>query len=83
MPSEPSAVLLIAAADAELGGHPGLACGVGPVEAAATNEAFACRRAGPAWFCDPWNLSFGLLEQEGFFRFFPRHVLRGRRLARV
>ena len=24
----------------------------------------------PAWFCDPWTLSFSLLGQEGFFRFF-------------
>ena len=28
------------------------------------------RFQAPAWFCDPWNLSFGLLGQEGFFRFF-------------
>ena len=29
-----------------------------------------CRFQAPAWFCDPWNLSFGVLGQEGFFRFF-------------
>lgn len=28
------------------------------------------RFQAPAWFCDPWNLSFCLLGQEGFFRFF-------------
>jgi len=28
------------------------------------------RFEAPAWFCDPWNFSFGLLGQEGFFRFF-------------
>ena len=30
----------------------------------------AYRFRAPAWFCDPWVLSFGLLGQEGFFRFF-------------
>ena len=24
----------------------------------------------PVWFCDPWPFGFGLLGQEGFFRFF-------------
>jgi hypothetical protein len=24
----------------------------------------------PVWFCDPWPWSFGLLGQEGFFRYF-------------
>ena len=24
----------------------------------------------PVWFCEPWPWSFGLLGQEGFFRFF-------------
>jgi hypothetical protein len=24
----------------------------------------------PVWFCDPWPFPFGLLGQEGFFRFF-------------
>lgn len=24
----------------------------------------------PAWFCEPWPFGFGLLGQEGFFRFF-------------
>lgn len=24
----------------------------------------------PVWFCDPWPFAFGLLGQEGFFRFF-------------
>lgn len=28
------------------------------------------RFQAPAWFCEPWKLSFGLLGQEGFFRFF-------------
>lgn len=28
------------------------------------------RFRAPAWFCDPWSLSFGLLGQAGFFRFF-------------
>ncbi len=28
------------------------------------------RFQAPVWFCDPWNLSFSLLGQEGFFRFF-------------
>ena len=28
------------------------------------------RFQAPAWFCDPWPFSFGLLGQEGFFRFF-------------
>ena len=30
----------------------------------------AYRFQAPAWFCEPWHLSFGLLGQEGFFRFF-------------
>ena len=30
----------------------------------------AYRFQAPLWFCEPWNLSFGLLGQEGFFRFF-------------
>lgn len=28
------------------------------------------RFQAPVWFCDPWPFSFGLLGQEGFFRFF-------------
>jgi hypothetical protein len=28
------------------------------------------RFAAPVWFCDPWPVSFCLLGQEGFFRFF-------------
>jgi hypothetical protein len=28
------------------------------------------RFEAPAWFCDPWPFGFGLLGQEGFFRFF-------------
>lgn len=24
----------------------------------------------PVWFCDPWPFDFGLLGQEGFFRYF-------------
>jgi hypothetical protein len=28
------------------------------------------RYDAPVWFCDPWPLGFGLLGQEGFFRFF-------------
>jgi hypothetical protein len=24
----------------------------------------------PVWFCEPWPFDFGLLGQEGFFRFF-------------
>lgn len=30
----------------------------------------AVRFQAPAWFCDPWPFGFGLLGQEGFFRFF-------------
>jgi predicted 5'-methylthioadenosine/S-adenosylhomocysteine nucleosidase len=33
-------ILLVAATDLELSGHPGLICGVGPVEAAATTAAY-------------------------------------------
>jgi hypothetical protein len=28
----------------------------------------------PVWFCEPWNLSFHLLGQEGFFRWFDVRV---------
>lgn len=28
------------------------------------------RYDAPVWFCDPWPFGFGLLGQEGFFRFF-------------
>ena len=28
------------------------------------------RYEAPVWFCDPWPFGFGLLGQEGFFRFF-------------
>lgn len=28
------------------------------------------RFQSPVWFCDPWAFGFGLLGQEGFFRFF-------------
>ncbi len=28
------------------------------------------RYDAPVWFCDPWPLGFGVLGQEGFFRFF-------------
>ena len=30
----------------------------------------ARRFDAPVWFCDPWPFGFGLLGQEGFFRFF-------------
>jgi len=30
----------------------------------------AHRFDAPVWFCDPWPFGFGLLGQEGFFRFF-------------
>ena len=36
-------VLLVAATDLELCGHPGLECGVGPVEAAASTAAYLAR----------------------------------------
>ena len=32
----------------------------------------------PVWFCDPWPLSFHLLGQEGFFRWFDVRVRAGR-----
>jgi hypothetical protein len=28
------------------------------------------RFEAPVWFCEPWPFAFGLLGQEGFFRFF-------------
>lgn len=28
------------------------------------------RYDAPVWFCDPWPFGFGILGQEGFFRFF-------------
>jgi hypothetical protein len=28
------------------------------------------RFEAPTWFCEPWPFAFGLLGQEGFFRFF-------------
>lgn len=28
------------------------------------------RYEAPVWFCDPWPFGFGVLGQEGFFRFF-------------
>ena len=28
------------------------------------------RYDAPTWFCEPWPFAFGLLGQEGFFRFF-------------
>ena len=28
------------------------------------------RYDAPVWFCEPWPFGFGLLGQEGFFRFF-------------
>lgn len=30
----------------------------------------AMRFQAPVWFCEPWPYGFGLLGQEGFFRFF-------------
>ena len=32
----------------------------------------------PVWFCDPWPLSFHLLGQEGFFRWFDVRLRAGR-----
>ena len=45
MPARASDILIVAATERELGGHDGLVCGIGPVEAAAaTARALALRR---------------------------------------
>lgn len=37
----------------------------------------------PVWFCDPWPLSFHLLGQEGFFRWFDVRVRAARYLLDI
>jgi len=43
------AVLIVAATRAELCGHDGLECGVGPVESAAATARAATCESGTAW----------------------------------
>lgn len=37
----------------------------------------------PVWFCDPWPLSFHLLGQEGFFRWFDVRIRAARHTLEI
>lgn len=50
-----------------LGGEPSVSCWLAEdVQIIVGDAALSV----PVWFCDPWDLPFGLLGQEGFFQYF-------------